>query len=149
MVKSKHKFLIALVGVVVCVCIIAFLIIKSSMKTKTFGDFIGNPSPDISKVTMMDGGTGRSVFTTDNSKIKELLTVLGNTQYRRASNQEGRDGFRYSYNFYVGDKLIMGMWDTGYMANVYDTFYETTIEPRDGIENWYNSIVASTSVKKK
>lgn len=89
------------------------------------------------------------MFTTDKSKIKELLTILNNTQYRRASNQEGRDGFSYSYNFYVGDKLIMGMWDTGYMANVYDTFYETTIEPRDGIENWYNSLETSTTVHKK
>lgn len=149
MVKNKHKFLIAVAGVVFFVCVITFLFIKSSMNTKTFDDFIGNTNPDISKITMMDGGTGRSVFTTDKSKIKELLTILNNTQYRRASNQEGRSGFSYSYNFYVGDKLIMGMWDTGYMVNIYDTYYETTIEPRDGIKNWYNSIVASTTVPKK
>lgn len=52
MVRNKHKFLIAVAGVVFFVCVIAFLFIKSSMNTKTFDDFIGNPSPDISKITM-------------------------------------------------------------------------------------------------
>ncbi|MFT5871937.1 MAG: hypothetical protein ACI8WT_000861 [Clostridium sp.] len=144
MVKNKHKFLILLVCIVFFVCVIVFLLIRSSINTKTFDDFIGKDTV-ISKVTMFSGSSGESVSTTDKIKIKELVTILNNTHYRKSSNQQGLVGFSYSYTFYVGNKPVLGMSDSGLGVSVYGTRYDTTIEIKDGIKSWYNSLPLQSS----
>ena len=125
-------------------CVVAFLMIRSSIKSKDFTDFIGKDTV-ISKVTMFSGSTGKNVSTTDKIKIKELVTILNNTHYRKSSNQQGVDGFSYSYTFYVGNKPVLGMSDSGWGVSVYGTRYDTTIEIKDGIKSWYNSLPLQSS----
>lgn len=149
MVRNRHKFLIVLVGVVSFVCVIAFLLIRRSMNTKTFDDFIGKPNPNISKVEMFDGSTGKSVSTTDKIKIQELVTLLKNRNYHKAANQGGMDGCGgYYYKFYVDNKEVLGIGDHGEAVNIYETNYMTTIIPNDGRKNWYSSLIASSTVAK-
>ena len=137
------KRLIVLV-LLIFVCVIIFPMIRSSIKTKNFTDFIGKDTV-ISKVTMFSVSSGKSVSTTDKIKIKELVTMLNNTHYRKSSNQQGVDGFSYSYIFYVGNKSVLGMSDSGWGVSIYGTRYDTNIEIKDGIKSWYNSLSLQSS----
>jgi len=137
---------IVFAGIAFFVCVISFLLIRSSMNTKTFDDFIGKPNQNISKITMMDGDTGKSVSTTDKAKIKELITLLKSRRYHKVSKQEGKVGFSYSYNFYVDNKAILGISDCGGEVSIYGTRYSATIVPNNGLETWYNSLVTASTV---
>lgn len=111
------------------------------MNTKTFDDFIGKPNPNISKIVMFNGNNGKSVSTTDKNKIQELVKLLKNRSYHKASDQQIRAGSSYSYIFYVGNKEVLGICDLQGMVNVYGTYYNSTIVPNDGIKNLYNSLI--------
>ncbi|MGH4137770.1 hypothetical protein [Clostridium sp.] len=149
MIKHNHKFLIVLVGVASFVCVIAFLLIRNNMNTKTFDDFIGKPNPNISKMGMFDWNTGKSVSTTDKIKIQEIVTLLKNRNYHKVADQRTMvNGGNYSYEFYVDNKVVLGIGDHGDVVNIYGTNYKTTIIPNDGLKNWYNSLIASPTVAK-
>ena len=150
MVKYKNKFLIVLVGILFLICVIAFLLIRYSINTKTFDDFIGKPNPNISKVVMFNGNNGKSVFTTDKMKIQQLVTLLKNRSYHKSSDQRDIVGFGYSYSFYVDNKDVLGIGDSGGgWVNIYGTYYNTTIIPNNGLKTWYNSLVNDETVAKE
>lgn len=148
MVKYKNKFLIILLGVVFLACIMT-LLIRNSINSKTFEDFIGKPNPNISKVVMFNGSNGKSVFTTDKSKIQKLVILLKNRSYYKASDQRGRDGFGYSYTFYIDNKKILVVSDSNGSVKIYGTYYNTTIVPNNGLKTWYNSLVTSSTVAQE
>lgn len=135
----KKRTMIA--GLVFFVCVMSFLLIRGSMNTKTFDDFIGKQNPYISKIVMFNGSNGKMVSTMDKNKIQKLVKLLKNRSYHKASDQQLRTGFSYSYKFYVGNKEVLDICDLGGMVNVYGTYYNSTIVPNDGIKNFYNSLI--------
>lgn len=130
--------------ILIFACVVAFLMIRSNIRSKNFTDFIGKDAV-ISKITMFSGSSGKSVSTTDKVKIKELVTILNSTHYRKSSNQQDVDGFSYSYTFYTGNKAVLSMSDSGWGVSVYGTHYDRTIEIKDGIKAWYNSLPLQSS----
>lgn len=140
MVKIKYKPLIGIgIGLVFFICITSFFIFRSNIDSKNFNDFIDKDT-NISKIMMMSGNTGKSMSTINKIKIKELVRILNNTHYSKSSSQINRIGFSYSYTFYVGDKPVLHMFNIGNTVSEHNTYYDTTIETRDGIKSWYNSL---------
>lgn len=148
MVKMKYKLLI-IIGVVFFIFISSFLIIRNSRnsrKPKSFSYFIGTKGPNISKIFMRNGSDGKYVSTTDKTKIKELLTLLNNTQYIKAADQIGANGFSYSYIFYVGNRSVLEIVDrgsviSGSVISINGKRYNVIKGYKNGVKNWYNSLL--------
>lgn len=98
--KTKGKILI-IAGVVFFVCILSFFIIKNNINSKSFDDFFGTNNPNIMKVRMVSGNTGKSVSTDDKIKIQELVNLLKSRSYNKTTNQKNANNFSYSYSFYI------------------------------------------------
>ncbi|MCD3327599.1 hypothetical protein G8V02_11980, partial [Clostridium botulinum D/C] len=85
--------------------------------------------------SMMNGSTGKEVCTNDKTKIKELITLLNNAHYRKSSDQEIRDGSSFSYAFYVGNKAVLKISDSGDRMMINKIFYDAIGKERDEVKN--------------
>ncbi|WP_242849862.1 hypothetical protein [Clostridium botulinum] len=136
MILKKHKSLLIITIIFLTLCII-YLIINNT-RSKNFSDFFGPNEQKISKVSMMNGSTGKEVCTNDKTKIKELITLLNNAHYKKASDQKNIIGYSFSYIFYVGNEAILKISDSGDRMMIDKVFYDAIGKEPAGVKNWYN-----------
>jgi len=136
----KKKLLWLVVPVILLICVLVF--IQLQYPRRTFDDLLGVDEANITKVLMRSGVTGEGAETSDSDKIKELISILDNRYYRKAFNQELRTGYMYYYDFYSGDKVVLGIVGSG--NNIYITnnaYYNVSKEiSLHLLDNWFNSL---------
>ncbi|MCD3352054.1 hypothetical protein G8V03_13895 [Clostridium botulinum D/C] len=138
MILKKHKSLLIITIVFLTLCII-YLIINNT-RSKNFSDFIGPNEQKISKVSMMNGSTGKEVCTNYKTKIKELITLLNNSHYKKTSDQKILIGYSFSYIFYVGNENILEITDIGNKIRINGIYYDVVERNFSRIKDWYNSL---------
>ncbi|WP_231279627.1 hypothetical protein [Clostridium botulinum] len=92
----------------------------------------------------MNGSTGKEVCTNDKTKIKELITLLNNSHYKKASDQKILIGYSFSYIFYVGDMAILKISDSGDRMMINKIFYDAIGKEPAGVKI---GIISINSIK--
>ncbi|MCD3301298.1 hypothetical protein G8V01_15890, partial [Clostridium botulinum D/C] len=90
--------------------------------------------------SMMNGSTGKEVCTNDKTKIKELITLLNNSHYKKTSDQKILIGYSFSYIFYVGNENILEITDIGNKIRINGIYYDVVERNFSRIKDWYNSL---------
>jgi uncharacterized protein YxeA len=129
------------------ISISVLLFIQVKYPKKTFSELLGTDESNITKVTMVNSGTGRKIEATNKEKIKELFKMLDERTYRKAFKQTLRTGCLYAYDFYSGDKMLLTIVGIGSNIHIYnqestiDAFYDVSKKISiDWIDKWFNSI---------
>jgi hypothetical protein len=122
--------------------IISFCLIRYYVySTKSFDDILGVDEGNITKVLMRSGSNGSYVETADKEKIKELINLVNDIDYKKSSNQTPRGGYSYYYDFYSGDKRVLRITGSGYNINVNGTYYDVSkFISVSSLTNWFNSL---------
>lgn len=99
---NKNLFKIAITISVIIFC----LIIYYGYSPKSFYNLLRTDEENITKVLMRNGDDGSYVETTDKEKIKEIINLVNDRNYKKSSDQEPRLGYSYYYDFYQETKIL-------------------------------------------
>lgn len=137
----KKKLLWVLIPILLIICGITFY--EFQYRRMSFEQLLGTKETNVTKVLMRSGVNGKSVETENRDKIRELINLLNDKQYRRAFNQDIGTGYIYCYNFYSGKKIVLSIVGTGNNVHVYngkrtiDAYYDVNKEISvDSLNNW-------------
>lgn len=108
---------------------------------KTFEDLLGTNADNITKITMFDGDSGKSVVLNKESDIKTLIKLLSGRKYINPHPLGNREGFMYATTFYTGDKEVFSITIEPDMpvikGNVYNVDKKIDI---DAVTKLFNSL---------
>jgi nitrogen regulatory protein PII-like uncharacterized protein len=126
--------------------VISFCLIRYyGYSPKSFDKLLGTDEATITKVLMRNGSNGSYVETTDKEKIKEIINLVNDRNYKKSSNQEPRGGYSYYYDFYSGDKKVMRITGNGDNVDVNGTYYDVSKSISiNSLTNWFNSLPLNT-----
>ena len=124
--------------VLLLVGVISLCFVYSS---KSFENLLGIDEGNITKVLMRNGSNGNYVESTDKEKIKELIDIVNNRDYKKALNQEKRTGYSYYYDFYLENKVRLSITGHGDKVDVNGAYYDVS-EPIsvEALAKWFNSL---------
>lgn len=113
---------------------------------KSYSNLLGINESDITKVSMQNGNDGSYVETNDKDKIKELLNLLDNRDYKKSLDQSSRTGYNYMYDFYAGDNKVLRITGSGDNVQINTTYFDVskTISA-DALTKWFQSLSVKTN----
>lgn len=136
------KLLKIVISTLLLIGVISFYVIQYHVYSpKSFDDLLGTDKANITKVLMRSGKNGSYVETTDKKKIKEIINLVNDRNYKKSSDQQSRVGYTYYYDFYSGNKNIMRITGYGNNIDVNGTYYDVSRSISiDSLTKWFNSL---------
>ena len=118
---------------------------------KSFSSLIGIDETKITKIFMTSESSGKTVYSNDKAKIKELIELLNHRYYIKSFDQRAGVGGSYSLRFYIGDDIIFSSTIIGDgivgVGKGDDKKYPTGIHyltskkiSDDSLDKWYKSL---------